>query len=79
MKRDKLKKVNGKNLNFEKVLKKFNLEHSVAGGLLRVDLVGCIDPNKIKLPDTHEDYFIHLEYVPEEKNYRFSAYGKKDN
>jgi hypothetical protein len=74
-KEDKSNRCKGTN---ENKIKKFNLEHSVACGALRVDLIGRIDMENIKLSDVHQDYLVHIEYSPEDKKYRFSAYRKKE-
>jgi hypothetical protein len=74
----KLKNLNGKKFNLENELNKFNLEHSVAGGLLRIDIRNHLDFNNVNLSNFKGDYLIHIEYVSEEKKYRFSAYSKKE-
>jgi hypothetical protein len=60
-----------------KLLKKFNLNESIAGGHLRVTLNNFLELDNITLMDNKGDYLIHIEYYSKENKYIFSAYREK--
>lgn len=61
----------------DKLLKKFNLEDSVAGGPLTMGNGSFVDLSNIPLLDKGEDYLIHIESLPQHRRYVYSVYEKK--
>lgn len=61
----------------KKVLKRFNLEDSVAGGTLKTRLGNSLELEDISLQANQEGYIIHIKYSKEDRKYKFSVYEKK--
>ena len=60
-----------------KKIGKFDLEHSVGGGPLKLGLGNYINLDNITITDNQKGYLIHIDYSPKDRKYRFDIYEEK--
>jgi hypothetical protein len=61
----------------KKKIGKFDLEHSVGGGPLKLGLGDHLNTDNIILTDNKKGYLIHVQYSPKDRKYRFDIYEEK--